>query len=139
MFNKIAKGLWFVLSIIFVGIAIRQGALHETYAVDGTGISWFLMSLFVLAMWLGALHYMGAKWVNLEHVRHLANDQVYIGLFGTLVGIYMALRGVQGTEADLVLRAVPNMMLAFWTSIIGMSGAWVSMKTYQFLGGQGNE
>ncbi len=139
MIEKILQGLWFVVSLTMVGIAIRQGVLTETYSIDSTGITWVIMGIFVLATTLSLLKYLGSSWVNLEHVRHLANDQAYLGLFGTIVGIFLAMKGVQGLEADLVLTAVPKMLIAFWTSIVGMAGAWLTIKAYVFLGGESPE
>ena len=94
-----------------------------------------IMFFFVVAMILSLKVYFGSKWVNLEHVRHLANDQAYLGLFGTIAGIFLSMKGVSGLEADLVLTAVPKMLMAFWTSVVGMAGAWLTMKSYYFLGG----
>lgn len=139
MVEKILQGLWFVASLTAVGIAIRQGVLTETYSIDSTGISWVIMGLFVIATSLSIFKYAGSRWINVEHIRHLANDQAYLGLFGTIVGIFLSMKGVSGLETDLVLTAVPKMLMAFWTSIVGMSGAWLTMKSYEFLGGRSQE
>lgn len=139
MIGKILQGLWFVFVTSIVGIAIRQGVVTMTWKIDGYGISWVIIVMFLLSLSMAMLYAAGVKWINLEHVRHLANDQAYWGVFGTIVGVFLAMLSLKSSTSEEVLAAIPGILLAFWTSILGMAGGWVTIKTYQFLGGKNNE
>jgi hypothetical protein len=134
MLKKSLFWLWYIVVAGVVGIAIRHGLLVETANVDTIGVSWLIIVLFFLAYALGALAFFG--YPVREHLRGLANHQVYFGVFGTILGAYMSLRGVDVGSNDAVLQAVPQLMMALWTSVIGMAGGGITIITFEILGGE---
>lgn len=133
MTKKALFWLWYILVAGTVGIAIRHGLLVETAQVDTVGVSWVILGLFALAYVMGAMVFFGAP--VLEHLRGLANHQVFLGVFGTILGAYMALRGVDAGSTDAVLKAVPQLLMALFTSILGMAGGGITIVTFELLGG----
>jgi hypothetical protein len=163
MLGRTLKSLWFILVAGTVGIAIRFGLFTETVSSDRIGISWFIMAMFVVAMLVAAFvafareggfgnplfqtnssMKMGMLFTDLRRlVKDLANLQVFVGLYGTVVGLYLVFRGLGITEGmssedttAIVVAAVPAFLLAFWTSIVGMGGGLISILTYMVIGGK---
>jgi MotA/TolQ/ExbB proton channel family len=132
-----------VAVILGVGVAIRHGLLRETVAADSTGISWLIMATFVAGMATALLYAFGKAGTRArELVYTFANLQVFFGLFGTVLGAYIALHSIDlavlgtaqaGKNAAVMVK---GMGTAFWTSILGMAGCAITYINYKIMGGE---
>lgn len=143
MLKKAFYILWFVLVAGTVGIAIRFGLITETLYADPIGISFLIMAMGVISMTF-AFHsaFLDGGSNSLRLVKDFANLQVYAGLYGTVIGLYLVFRGLGIEEGmssadttQIVISAVPAFLMAFWTSIVGMGGGLISILTYLVVGG----
>lgn len=160
VFVDVLKTLWFVIVGGVVAIAVRRGLLTETLEVDHTGISWIIMAMFVVTMAYGFIIHAGPPWkirvvpyhrgmklqmlMPLRYLKESANLQVFLGLWGTMLGLYLIFRGLPVSEGmsgeettEVIMAAVPNLLMALWTSILGMAGGGLVIVTYLVLGGKG--
>lgn len=160
LFKDVLKSLWFVIVGGATAIAIRYGLFTETIEVDHTGISWVIMAMFAATMVYGFIIHAGLPWkirvvpyhrgmkfqmlMPLRYLKESANLQVFLGLWGTMLGLYLVFRGLPVSEGmsgeettEVIMAALPNLLMALWTSLLGMAGGGLCIVTYLVLGGKG--
>lgn len=125
-----------VLNVFLAFVAFvlyRQGLVLPLFEDDASRIS-----LLILAWWAVGLYYSARG--NWGRASAVADDLVFLGLIGTVVGFAAALTDVTpdrvaaGTSAEMVGTFVQGARTALYTTIVGSVGNYWLRLNYHVVG-----
>ncbi len=139
------KAWWLVIMnvvwLTLLVIAVRHGLLATLSVKDPTGISFCILILFLVSSGYSLIAASGRT--DIELVYDTSSLMITMGLFGTIIGIILALEAVDANtivDAKAAGRTVATMIsgigVAVWTTAVGLACGIPTWINYKTLGGR---
>jgi len=139
------KAWWLVIMnvvwLTLLVVAVRHGLLDTLSVKDPTRISFCILILFLVASGYSLIAASGRT--DIELVYDTSSLMITMGLFGTIIGIILALEAVDANtivDANAAGRTVATMIsgigVAVWTTAVGLGCGIPTWINYKTLGGR---